>query len=75
MTKVRNLKVRFDQHTLHTYLGFKDVEPKDYLEKCAMKKEVQAWLAEILAPPRPPPPWITVGVLIQWSTLGYEPKG
>lgn len=36
VTKVRNLKVRFDKATLNTYLGFEDVKPKEYLEKYAM---------------------------------------
>lgn len=30
VTKVRNLKVQFDQHTLNSYLGFEDVEPAQY---------------------------------------------
>ncbi|XP_070001918.1 uncharacterized protein [Nicotiana sylvestris] len=42
--------------TLNAYLGFKDVEPKEHLEKSEIKKEVRPWLAEILAPPGPPPP-------------------
>nr|XP_009601436.1 uncharacterized protein LOC104096727 [Nicotiana tomentosiformis] len=48
--KVRNLKVKFDQHTLDVYLGFDDVEPKEYLEKLALKEEARSWLAQILAP-------------------------
>ena len=58
MTKVRNLKVRFDQHTLNTYLGFEDVEPKEYLEKYALEDAARPWLAKIIVAPGPPPPWI-----------------
>ncbi|XP_075074633.1 uncharacterized protein LOC142162210 [Nicotiana tabacum] len=63
-TKVRNLKVRFDQHTLNTYLGFEDVEPTQYLEKLAMGDAARPWLAEIFTALRPPPPCITAGILI-----------
>lgn len=34
VTKICNLKVRFDQHTLSANLGFKDVQPREYMEKC-----------------------------------------
>ncbi|XP_070050243.1 uncharacterized protein [Nicotiana tomentosiformis] len=75
VTKARNLKVRFDQATLNTYLGFEDVESTEYLEKYAMGDEAWSWLAEILAAPGPPLPWSTVGVPIHRSTLSFEAKG
>ncbi|XP_070051523.1 uncharacterized protein [Nicotiana tomentosiformis] len=74
-TKVRNLKVRFDPSTLNTYLGFKEVEAIQYLEKLAMGDAARPWLVEILAPPGPPPPWIIVGVPIEWATLNFEENG
>lgn len=40
VTNVCNLKVKFDQRILNTYLGLVDVEPKDYLAKLAEKEEV-----------------------------------
>ncbi|XP_070031854.1 uncharacterized protein [Nicotiana tomentosiformis] len=64
VTKVRNLKVRFDQITLNSYLGFEDMDPVQYLEKLAMGDAARPWLAELLAAPGPPPPWITAGVPI-----------
>lgn len=75
MTNVRNLKVRFDQHTLNSYLGFEDVETAQYLEKLAMGDAARPWLAEILVAPRLPPPWTTAGVPIQQNTLNFEAKG
>lgn len=74
VTKVYNLKVRFDQHTLNTYLSFEDVEPKEYLDKYAMWDTAHHWLAEILATPRLPP-WITIEVPIHTSTLTFEANG
>ena len=75
VTKVRNLKVRFDQLTLNSYLGFEDVEPVQYLEKLAMGHAARPWLAELLAAPGAPQPWITTGVPIQWNTLNLKAKG
>ncbi|XP_070047406.1 uncharacterized protein [Nicotiana tomentosiformis] len=75
VTKVRNLNVRFDQHTLNTYLGFDAVEPTKYLEKCALGDPARPWLAEILADPELPSPWIIIGVSIHRSTLSFEAKG
>nr|XP_016453907.1 PREDICTED: uncharacterized protein LOC107778209 [Nicotiana tabacum] len=39
VTKVSNLKIKFDQHTLNTYLELEDVDPKEYLAKLAEKEE------------------------------------
>ncbi|XP_070041105.1 uncharacterized protein [Nicotiana tomentosiformis] len=62
--KVRNLKMRFDQSTLNTYLRFEDVESLQYLKKLALGDAVRPWIAEILAAPGPPPAWITIEVPI-----------
>nr|XP_018633194.1 uncharacterized protein LOC108948496 isoform X1 [Nicotiana tomentosiformis] len=69
VTKVRNLKVRFDQHTLNTYLGYEDVELKEYLEKYALGDAARPWLADTLAVPGPPPPWIADEVPIHCIRL------
>lgn len=74
ITKVRCFKVKFVQYTLNAYLGFDDMEPKEYLEKLALKKEARLWLTEILAP-GPTPPWIATRVPILRNTFSFETKG
>ena len=49
VTKVRNLKVRFDACSLNTHVGFEEVEAVRYLEKMALGDAARPWLAEILA--------------------------
>lgn len=55
VTKVRNLKAKFDQRTLNTYLGLEDLEPNEYLAKLAEKDDARPWLAKILIPGPTPP--------------------
>ncbi|XP_070034940.1 flocculation protein FLO11-like [Nicotiana tomentosiformis] len=50
------------------------MEPRDYLEKLALKEEAGSWLAEILAL-GPTPSLIATGVPILRSTLSFESKG
>jgi len=75
VTKVRNLKIRFDGHALNIYVGFEEVEAVQYLEKLALGEAVRPWLAEILAIPGTTPAWLTAGVQIVRATLNFEAKG
>nr|XP_033509162.1 uncharacterized protein LOC117274062 isoform X1 [Nicotiana tomentosiformis] len=75
ITKVRNLKSKFDPSTLNTYLSFEEVEAVKYLEKLVVGDAALPWLAEILATRGPSPSWITVGVPILRATLNFEAKG
>ena len=48
VTKMQNLKIRFDPCALKKYVGFEEVEVVQYLEKLAMGDATRPWLAEIM---------------------------
>lgn len=75
VTKVQNLKVKFDGKTINEYLGFLEEDETLYLEKVALGEDARPWLAEYLAIPCTTPIWLTVGVKILRRTLNFEAKG
>lgn len=75
VTKVRNLKVKFDGKTINDYLGFLKEDESLYLEKMALGKATRPWLVEYLAIPSTTPNWLAVGVKILMRTLNFEAKG
>nr|XP_009777419.1 PREDICTED: uncharacterized protein LOC104226991 [Nicotiana sylvestris] len=75
LTKVQNLKVKFDGKTINDYLGFPEEDELLYLEKMALGEVDRPWLVEYLAITGTTPAWLTVGVKILRRTLNFEAKG